>query len=221
MLIRASIGAANIGAALACLSVMLAVLLANGVRAEGIDTEHLFAFMIGSDTGNVGEREFQSQTTGRFGREGGRYRAAGEELEMEFIPAKDVRIELGGTFAAHDINGVAGFDDRRQFAWQGISVDFRTRFLDRDTAPFGFTVAVGHQADKIDETTGAAAWHYGTDLTLAFDREYVRLDGGEFGPLGTKAFLSFTHTAAKNGRGGGNNHRKNRGSAVPGLLFNE
>jgi len=169
MLIRASIGAANIGAALACLW----VLLANGVRAEGIDTEHLFAFMIGSDTGNVGEREFQSQTTGRFGREGGRYRAAGEELEMEFMPAKDVRIELGGTFAAHDINGVAGFDDRRQFAWQGISVDFRTRFLDRDTAPFGFTVAVGHQADKIDETTGAAAWHYGADLTLAFDREIV------------------------------------------------
>jgi hypothetical protein len=55
----------------------------------------------------------------------GRYRAVGEELEAEFIPAKDMRIELGGSFAAYDINGVPGFDDRRRLAWQGVSVDFR------------------------------------------------------------------------------------------------
>jgi hypothetical protein len=35
-------------------------------HAEGIDTGHLFGFMIGSDVGSVGEREFQGQTTGRF-----------------------------------------------------------------------------------------------------------------------------------------------------------
>jgi hypothetical protein len=108
-------------AAMACCS----ALLPNGIRAEGFDTEHIFAFMIGSDTGEVGEREFQSQTTGRFGKESGRYRAVGEELEAEFIPAKDMRIELGGSFAAYDINGVPGFDDRRRLAWQGVSVDFR------------------------------------------------------------------------------------------------
>src|SRR5260370_32710974 len=50
MPIRANIGAATIGAMLAC----LAVLPTDGVRAEGIDTEHVFAFMIGTDTGNVG-----------------------------------------------------------------------------------------------------------------------------------------------------------------------
>jgi hypothetical protein len=169
MSIRASGGTGTIGAALACLSVLLAA----GARAEGIDTEHLFAFMIGTDTGNVGEREFQSQTTGRFGREGGRYRAANEELELEFVPFRDFRIELGSSFAAHDINGVQGFDDRRQLAWHGISLDLRYRFLDRETSPFGFTVAVEDQADKLDETTGAAAWHYGADVVLAFDREIV------------------------------------------------
>ena len=41
----------------------LAALLPACVHAEGIDTEHLFGFMIGSDVGNVGEREFQSETT--------------------------------------------------------------------------------------------------------------------------------------------------------------
>ena len=33
--------------------VCLSTLLLNGVHAEGIDTEHIFAFMIGSDVGNV------------------------------------------------------------------------------------------------------------------------------------------------------------------------
>jgi len=64
-------------AALCC-----ATLLSSGLHAEGIDTEHIFAFMIGADVGTFGEREFQSQTTGRFGRNGGRYRSLGQELEL-------------------------------------------------------------------------------------------------------------------------------------------
>src|SRR5437763_5234522 len=101
--------------------VCLAALFSDGVCAEGIDTEHLFGFMIGTDVGNVGEREFQSQMTGRFSRNSGNYRAVGQELELEFVPARNFRIEIGSTFSAHDINGVAGFEDRRHLAWQGVS----------------------------------------------------------------------------------------------------
>lgn len=151
----------------------LFALLPVGVHAEGIDTEHIFGFMIGSDVGTVGEREFQSQTTGSFGKTGGRYRAVGQELELEFLPANNFRIEMGTSFAAHDINGVAGFDDRRQLAWQGVSVDFRYRFLDKDTQPFGMTFAVETHADRIDETTAAVVRNYGTEFTLALDREVI------------------------------------------------
>ncbi len=148
-------------------------LLPTCVHAEGIDTEHLFGFMIGSDVGSVGEREFQSQTTGRFSKSDGRYRAISQELELEFVPAKNFRIEMGSTFASHDINGVPGFEDRRQLAWQGVSVDLRYRFLDRDAAPVGLTFAVESDADRIDETTAALVRKYGTEMTLAFDRELV------------------------------------------------
>jgi len=110
----------------------LAALLPGSVRADGIDTEHIFSFMIGTDIGNVGEREFQSQTTGRFAKNGGNYRAIGQEFELEYVPVKNFRAELGTTFASHDINGVPGFDDRRQLSWQGVSVDLRYRFLDRE-----------------------------------------------------------------------------------------
>jgi hypothetical protein len=143
------------------------------VHAEGIDTEHLFGFMIGTDVGSVGEREFQSQTTGRFSKSGGNYRAINQELELEVVPAKNFRIELGGGFASHDINGLAGFEDRRQLAWQGVSLDLRYRFLDRDTAPFGLTFALENHLNRIDGATTAAVRNYGTELTLAFDRELV------------------------------------------------
>jgi hypothetical protein len=153
--------------------VCLWVLLPNGAQAEGIDTEHLFGFMIGSDVGNTGEREFQSQTTGSFSKAGGHYRALSQEFELEFVPAKDFRIEMGSAFTAHDINGVSDFEDRRQLAWQGVSVDFRYRFLDRDAAPFGLTFAVETHAERVDESTAAVVRNYGTALRLAFDRELV------------------------------------------------
>jgi hypothetical protein len=159
--------------ALVAAVVCYSVLLPAGLHAEGVDTEHLFGFMIGSDVGDVGEREFQSQTTGRFSKSGGRYRAVEQELELELVPAKNFRIEVGGAFAAHDIAGVSGLDDRRQLAWQGASVDFRYRFWDRETSPFGLTFALETHADRIDETSAALVRKYGTDLTVAFDRELV------------------------------------------------
>jgi hypothetical protein len=143
------------------------------VYAEGIDTEHLFGFMIGTDVGSPGEREFQSQTTGRFSKSGGNYRAINQELELELVPAKNFRIEVGSAFASHDINGVAGFEDRRQLAWQGVSVDLRYRFLDRDVEPFGLTFALETHADRIDDRTAALARRYSTELTLALDRELI------------------------------------------------
>jgi hypothetical protein len=130
--------------------------------------------MIGTDVGGAGEREFQSQTTGRFSRTGGKYRAINQEFELEFVPVNDFRIEVGSAFAAHDINGIAGFEDRRHLAWQGVSVDLRYRFLDRYAAPFGLTFALETRADRIDEITAAPAQRYGTELALALDRELIQ-----------------------------------------------
>jgi hypothetical protein len=140
---------------------------------EGFDTEHIFGFMIGTDVGNPGEREFQTQTTGRFGKGSGTYRALQHELEIEVVPLPNFRIEVGGTASLHDITGVPDIDDRRQFNFQGASLDLRYRLLDRERAPFGLTVAAELHGDRIDETSGAKGRMYGTDFTLAIDRELI------------------------------------------------
>ncbi|QPF93656.1 hypothetical protein [Bradyrhizobium commune] len=162
------IGAHTIWTAAACTLVLAPVCVS---AEEGFDTEHIFGFMIGSDVGNPGEREFQSQTTGRFGKGGGTYRAIGQEVEIEIVPLPNFRIEVGGATTLHDITGVPDIDDRRQLNFQGASLDLRYRLLDRERAPFGMTIAAESHGDRIDEISGAKGRMYGTDFTLAFDRE--------------------------------------------------
>ena len=141
--------------------------------AEGIDTEHIYGFMIGSDVGSPGEREFQAVTTGRFSKQAGTYQAFGQQLELEFVPVKNFRIEVGTTLAAYDIASVPGFVDRTQAGWQGAALDLRYRFLDHETAPFGLTVALESHGNRIDETTASRAQNYGTELTLALERDLI------------------------------------------------
>jgi hypothetical protein len=155
-------------AALLCLMVLPA-----SARAEGIDTEHIFGFMIGADVGEVGEHEFQGETTGRFGKDSGSYLALGQELELEFVPVRNFRVEVGTTLAAHSIDGVSGLEDRNQLGWQGASLDLRYQFLDREVAPFGLTLAIESHGDRIDDITGAHVHNYGTELTLAVERDVI------------------------------------------------
>ena len=142
-------------------------------QAEGIDTEHTFAFMIGSDVGEAGEREIQSQTTGRFAKATGTYRALTQATELELVPIANFRAEFALVAASHDIGGVAGLDDLRQIGVQGVSLDLRYRFLNKEAAPFGLTFAAEMHTDRLDETSGQQVRKYGTDFALAFDRELI------------------------------------------------
>ncbi len=164
-----SFGAAAFRTAILCFSTLVPAC----VYAEDIDTEHLFGFTIGTDVGSVGEREFQSQTTGRFSKTAGNYRAIDQEFELEFVPVNNFRIEVGSSFASYDINGVPGFEDRHQLDWQGVSLDLRYKLFDRNAAPFGLTFALETHADRFDDITAAPARRYGTELTLALDRELI------------------------------------------------
>ena len=164
-----SFGAAAFRTAILCFSTLVPAC----VYAEEIDTEHLFGFTIGTDVGSVGEREFQSQTTGRFSKTAGNYRAVNQELELEFVPVNNFRIEVGGSFASYDIYGVPGFTDRSQLDWQGASLDLRYKLFDRKSAPFGLTFALETRADRFDDITAAPARKYGTELTMALERELI------------------------------------------------
>src|SRR5260370_8929058 len=77
-------------------------------HAEGIDTEHLFGFTIGSDVGEAGEREFQNQATGRFAKSAGSYRALTNSAELEFVPIKNFRVEFAPVPPSHKLARAPG-----------------------------------------------------------------------------------------------------------------
>src|SRR5437588_1154825 len=106
------------------------------VRAETIDTEHLFAFTIGTDPGELGEKEIEGQSTGRFGKRDGSYTGLSQVLSAEFTPVENLRLEINAASIYHDISGVTGLDDRGRGGWQALSVDVRYRLLAR--APTSF-----------------------------------------------------------------------------------
>jgi opacity protein-like surface antigen len=160
--------------ALVIRAVTLVVLLAPASSfGEGIDSEHIYGFMIGSDVGNPGEREFQTTTTGRFSKQAGSYQAGEQAFELEFVPVKNFRIEVGTTVAAYDIASVPGLMDRAAAGWQGASLDLRYRLLDRDTAPVGLTLALVNQGNRFDDISGLRAQNFGTELTLVLERDLI------------------------------------------------
>ena len=116
---------------------------------------------------------FKARRPDASARTAARYRAVGQEFELEFVPAQNFRVEIGSTFASHLISGVPGLDDQRRLSWQGGSVDLRYRFLDRETALFGLTFATEAHAHRVDETTADRVRSFGTEFRLAFDRELV------------------------------------------------
>ena len=143
------------------------------VRADEIETEHLFGFTTGSDVGTLGEREFEGGTTARFGKRAGRYVTGEQTLSAEFVPIQNLRTEYSAAIVTHDIAGVNGFENRRQLAIGGFSADFRYRLLDRTAAPFGFALGIEPHCSRIDDGSGARVREYGADLVSAFDKEIV------------------------------------------------
>ena len=142
-------------------------------RAEPIETEHLFGFTIGSDVGDVGDKEVEGSVTGRFSKQGGTYDAGSSTMSVEFVPMPKLRTEFTGTVNSYDIAGVSGFADQRYTAFGGWSADIRYQFLDRASAPFGFAIGGEPHWGRADDITGQPVNQYGVDFVAAADWEII------------------------------------------------
>ncbi|HEY3677092.1 MAG TPA: hypothetical protein VGL45_00110 [Bradyrhizobium sp.] len=143
-------------------------------RAQAIETEHLFGFTIGSDVGEVGEKELEGSVTERMGKQNGTYRASSGTMSVEFVPLANLRTEFTAAFNSYDITGVSGLADQRYAAPGGFSADIRYRLLDRATAPFGLAIGAEPHWGRADDITGERVNQYGVDFVAAADWEIVR-----------------------------------------------
>jgi hypothetical protein len=144
-----------------------------GQKEREIDTEHLFGFNIGTDVGEVGDRELESQLDGAFGKRTGAYTALAPMLGYEWVPVKNLRLEVTTAFSYHDISGVSGLDDRQQGGFQGLSFEMRYRLLERELSGLGLTIDAEPHWGRFDETSGAPVDQYGADLRVLLDKDLI------------------------------------------------
>ena len=142
-------------------------------RADAIDTEHSFGFTIGTDIGELGERELESNTLSRLGKRAGSYSALSQVLSLEYTANQNLRLEVSAAGAYHDISGVPQLDDWRRGAFDGLSFDIRYRILDRAHAPFGLMIDTEPRWGRLDDVSGEQVDRYGVDLAIVADKELV------------------------------------------------
>jgi hypothetical protein len=142
-------------------------------RAGEIDTEHLFGFTTGTDVGHVGEREFESEATDRFGKQTGSYNAFSQTYEAKITPVENFRIGVGTALAYFGISGVPGLPDRQQTTLQGLSFDLRYRLIGNQRGPFSLTIIAEPRWDRLDDISGGAVNGYGGTFTVAIDKELI------------------------------------------------
>lgn len=161
---------------LAAFAVLLAA--APAVHAEddaasAFDTDHLFAFNNGTDMDEPGTKELDAGILGRFGRNGGIYRAYDGDLSFQYTAAPNLQLQLGASGAYHRINDVPDMDDRDMAAFSGISIGLNYRLLDRATHGVGLAVSAEPYWTRIDDDSGERVNGYGSEFVIASDMELV------------------------------------------------
>jgi hypothetical protein len=159
-------------AVISCVALALAFIPVRA-RTETIETEHLFGFTIGSDVGEVGERELEGSLTERFSKRTGTYDAGSGTMSMEFVPMSNLRTEFTAVVNSYNITGVSGLADQRYTAFGGLSADIRYRLLDRASSPFGLAIGAEPHWGRADDITGEPVSQYGVDFVAAADWEIV------------------------------------------------
>jgi hypothetical protein len=144
-----------------------------GAASKDLETTHLFGFTLGSDVNDVNEKEAESETFGRFGKGAGSYKALSQALGVKFIPFQDFSIEPVAGVAYHEIVGVPGLDDRRQTAFDALSLEMRYRLLNREHAPFGLTVGFDPFWSRVDDISAVPVSRYAAQFWLIADKEIV------------------------------------------------
>jgi hypothetical protein len=144
-----------------------------GHEPGGVDSEHMFGFVTGTDMGGAGEIEVEAEQDSGFSKRGGRYYAASNALQLKYTVIDNFRIAPHLEFGHQHIAGVAGIDDMRQFGLAAGGVEFKYRALNRGHAPFGLTFAVDTSVGRIDLGTGQRVRDYALDFSAAVDRELI------------------------------------------------
>lgn len=150
-----------------------------GEEPDKVDTENLFGFTEGTDTGKKGEQEFIVDTIGRFskrrdwpGRSG--YGAAQPIISYQYDPTDNFSIEPGLLFDSRDSHNIAGVPDKNFGTFNGGSLELKYQFFKRtDDRPFSLALQAEPQYARITPIEGQGADVYSVETRFIADARLV------------------------------------------------
>jgi hypothetical protein len=163
-------------------ALLLAVAAPAAVRAQEakpdrfyeLETKYLFGFTDGTDIGAEGEKEIELETTAAFQKRGGRYNSTEQEFEWEQVPSQYWGYELSAHAMSQQMFGVQGLDNRAQTTFSGLSWTPKWLVVGRGPGnPFGLSLSVQPEWDRIDGTSGAHSANFSFTTKLAVDTELM------------------------------------------------
>jgi hypothetical protein len=94
------------------------------VRADEVDSEHIFGFTEGTDIGEKGEKEAEFGLFWRFGKAAGRYNALSQSSELKMTVTDNFRIAPGVVFSNYNMRNVPGLPNYGGGGVAGAAVGF-------------------------------------------------------------------------------------------------
>ena len=155
------------------------------------NSEHIFGFTQGSDIGEKGELEFETEPTAAFGKRWGTYFQTAHGTLFKYSVTDDFRVSPGFLFVTHDIRNVPGFDDQKEADLADLGAEIRYRIFNREKGPFGLTFTFEPGWNRIDELTGQHVQQYGSAFGFLLDKEIIH--NRLYGAINFFYELSATH----------------------------
>lgn len=153
-------------------SIVLAGMLGVAQSAE-IDTDHLFAFNVGTDIGSPGEKEIHGDLFSEFGRAAGTYAVYAGVLGLQYTPVRNFVLDLSAAGTSHQISNVPGMDDRHSTEFAGLSLSATYRLMERSEKSMGLALHAEPFWARVDDQTGEPIDGYGADFRLVADKDIV------------------------------------------------
>lgn len=150
-----------------------------GGEQDKIDSENLFGFTEGADTGKKGEQEVIVDTIGRFSkRRAGPglsgYRAFQPLLSYQYDPTDNFTIEPGLFFDARDSRNIAGVPDKSYGTFNGGSLELKYQFQKRtNDNPFSIAVQAEPFYERVQPIEGRGADIFSMDTRLIADARLI------------------------------------------------
>ena len=154
--------------------VLVALLAGTFAASSAQADERYFGYVYSAEPMPKGETETELWITDRRGKDEGHYDAQDYRIELEHGFTDRLTVAGYANFQSHNVHGMAGGEDiDRDFAFKGLSAEFKYNVLSPYKDGFGLTLYAEPGWSKIHSGSGERGTEYELELKLLLQKNFL------------------------------------------------